>query len=198
MLEAVIDERGLEFAGEGDRRWTLIRSGFFPKKIKAIKELTAKMIAGLESNGYYQFDNGNVISNTIYTKMVDGKTQYGYRLTAQCPEGMENDPVLYPGWRGTNDDWSSYGLDYKTSTPATNVAIQGLFKNLSDAEVAALTADGYKAQAWGSDIVKNKDEYYKYFFYDYDYTKAPIYLWPFTPNVLSTGGFTNGYGFAQE
>ena len=48
------------------------------------------------------------------------------------------------------------------------------------------------------DIVKYEDEYYKYFFYDYDYTKAPIYLWPFTPNVLSTGGFTNGYGFAQE
>ena len=198
VLEAVIDERGFEFAGEGDRRWTLIRSGFFPKKIKAIKELTAKMIAGLESNGYYQFDNGNVISNSIYTKMVDGKTQYGFRLTAQCPEGKENDPVLYPGWRGTNDDWTAYGLDYKTTTPATNVAIQGLFKNLSDTEVAALTADGYKAQAWGSDIVKYKDEYYKYFFYDYDYTKAPIYLWPFTPNVMSTGGFTNGYGFAQE
>ena len=198
LLEAVIDERGFEFAGEGDRRWTLIRSGFFPKKIKAIKELTAKMIEGLKANGYYEFDNGNVISNNVYTKMVDGKTQYGFRLTAQCPEGKEDDPVLYPGWRGTNDNWSSYGLDYKTDTPATNVAIQGLFKHLSEAEVTALTADGYSAQAWGSDIVKYEDEYYKYFFYDYDYTKAPIYLWPFTPNVMSTGGFTNGYGFSQE
>lgn len=198
VLEAVIDERGFEFAGEGDRRWTLIRSGFFPKKIREIKELTAKMIAGLKANGYYKFDNGNEISNVVYTKMVDAKTEKGFRLTAQCPEGQENDPVLYPGWRGTNDDWTVYGLDYKTDTPKTNVAIQGLFKHLSDAEVAALTADGYTANAWGSDIVKYEDEYYKYFFYDYDYTKAPIYLWPFTPNVMSTGGFTNGYGFAQE
>ena len=35
-------------------------------------------------------------------------------------------------------------------------------------------------------------------FYDYDYVSAPIYLWPFTPNALSTGGFTNGYGFKQN
>ena len=198
VLEAVIDERGFEFAGEGDRRWTLIRSGFFPKKIKAIKELTAKMIEGLKANGYYQFDNGNVISNEVYTKMVDAKTEKGFRLTAQCPEGQEDDPVLYPSWRGTNDNWAAYGLNYGTDTPKTNVAIKGLFKHLTDAEVAALTADGYEANAWGSDIVKYEDEYLKYHFWDYDYTKAPIYLWPFTPNVMSTGGFTNGYGFAQE
>ena len=198
VLEAVIDERGFEFAGEGDRRWTLIRSGFFPKKIKAIKELTAKMINGLKTNGYYEFENGNVISNEVYTKMVDAKTEKGFRLTAQCPEGQEDDPVLYPSWRGTNDNWAAYGLNYGTDTPKTNVAIKGLFKHLSDAEVAAITADGYTANAWGSDIVKYEDEYLKYHFWDYDYTKAPIYLWPFTPNVMSTGGFTNGYGFAQE
>ena len=39
---------------------------------------------------------------------------------------------------------------------------------------------------------------YKYLFYDYDYVKAPIYLWPFTPNMISTGGFLNGYGFKNE
>ena len=35
-------------------------------------------------------------------------------------------------------------------------------------------------------------------FWDYDYVSAPIYLWPFTPNVMAAGGFTNGYGFKQE
>ena len=33
---------------------------------------------------------------------------------------------------------------------------------------------------------------------DYDYVSAPIYFWPFTPNILATGGFTNGYGFSNE
>ena len=41
-------------------------------------------------------------------------------------------------------------------------------------------------------------EYDKYLFWDYDYVSAPIYLWPFTPNVMAAGGFTNGYGFKQE
>ncbi len=45
--------------------------------------------------------------------------------------------------------------------------------------------------------MSNDDEYYKYLFLDYDYVKAPIYFWPFTPNVMTTGGFTNGYGFSQ-
>lgn len=198
LLTAIIDERGFEFAGEGDRRTTLIRTGLLPEKIKDIKELTRKMIDGLKADGYYTFDNGNTISSQVYTKLVDAKSQYGYRLTAQCPEGQESDPVLYPSWRGQNDDWEAYGLNYGSSTPKTNLAIKGLFTKLTDAEKEALVADGYKAVAWGSDLVKNDDEYYKYFFYDYDYTKAPIYLWPFTPNTLSTGGFVNGYGFKNE
>ena len=35
-------------------------------------------------------------------------------------------PVLYPSWRGQNDKWEAYGLDYKTDTPLTNVAINVL------------------------------------------------------------------------
>ena len=155
------------------------------------------MLDGLSANGYYQFDNGNIISNQIYTKMVDAKAIKGHRLTAQCPAGSENDPILYPSWRGVNDDWASYGLDYKGNT-LTNLAIQGLFTRLSDAEVSALLADGYKAVDWGQTLLNNADEYYKYLFYDYDYETAPIHYWPFTPNVMSNGGFTNGYGFKQE
>lgn len=197
VLKAVIDERGFEFAGEGDRRWTLIRTGLLPEKIKEIKDLTKQMLDGLKANGYYTFSNGNTISNTIYTKMVDAKALYGYRLTSQTPAGKEDDPVLYPGWRGQNNDWTNYGLDYKGNTN-TNLAIKGLFTKLSDDEITALKADGYSEVAWGSVLVDNYDEYYTYLFYQYDYNKAPIYLFPFSPNTMATGGFTNGYGFANN
>lgn len=198
LLKAVIDERGFEFAGEGDRRFTLIRTGLLPEKIREIKELTRRMLDGLESNGYYTFENGNTISSYIYTKSVDAKTEKGYRLTAQCPKGKENDPVLYPSWRGQNDKWEAYGLDYKTDTPLTNVAIKGLFNKLSAEQETALVADGYKKVNWGKDLANYDDEYYKYLFWDYDYVKAPIYLWPLTPNTLSSGGFENGYGFKNK
>lgn len=200
LLRAIIEERGFEYAGEGDRRFTLIRTGFFPEAIKRVKELTRKMIDGLKNDGYYTFDNGNTISSYVWTKLVDAKTIYGHRLTAQCPEGKEDDPVLYPGWRGQKDDWESQGMDYKTTTPKTNLAIKGLFKHIEpDSEEAqALEADGYAKQDWGNKIVDNDDEYYKYLFYDYDYVSAPIYLWPFTPNIVKAGGFSNGYGFKQE
>lgn len=194
LTEAIIDERGFEFAGEGDRRWTLIRSGFIAEKIKAVKDLTRKMLDGLKNDGFYTFENGNTISANIWTKLVDAKATYGKRLTEQTPAGSENDPVLAPGWRGVNNDWTNYGLDYKGNSN-TNLAIQGLFTKLSDDEIAALEADGYKKTAWGSVLVEQDDEYYKYLFFGYDYDKAPIYLFPFSPNTLSTGGFTNGYGF---
>ena len=197
LTEAIIDERGFEFAGEGDRRWTLIRSGFIAQKIKAVKELTRKMLDGLKNDGFYTFENGNTISASIWTKMVDAKATYGKRLTEQTPAGSENDPVLFPGWRGVNNDWSNYGLDYKGDTK-TNLAIQGLFTKLTAEEIAALEADGYAKTAWGSVLVNNDDEYYKYLFYEYDYDKAPIYLFPFSPNTMSTGGFTNGYGFKNN
>lgn len=205
VLNAVIEERGFEFAGEGDRRWTLIRSGQLPEKIRRIKELTRAMLDGLKANGYYTFENGNTIPAYIWTKMVDAKAELGFRLTAQCPEGEEGNPVLYPGWRGQNDNWEEFGCDYKGNTK-TNLAIKGLFEYVAPESQQAQDweADGYAKVAWGAELlvtkgtVSNEDEYYKYLFYDYDYQKAPIYLWPFTPNILSTGGFTNGYGFKQE
>ena len=197
VLKAVIDERGFEFAGEGDRRFTLIRTGLIGEKIDEIKALTTKMMDGLAANGYYEFENGNVISNYIYTKMVDAKTLYGKRLTEATPAGKENDPVLAPGWRGVNNDWESYGLDYKKNFN-TNVAIQGLFTRLSAAEEAALVADGYTKVDWGKQLLDNRQEYETYLFYQFDSSKAPIYLFPFSPNTMATGGFTNGYGFVND
>ena len=192
LLEAIIEERGFEYAGEGDRRWTLIRSGMLPEKIKRIKDLTKKMMDGLKANGYYVFDNGNVISDYIYTKSVDAKSKYGFRLTATAPD--PNDPVLYPGWRGQHDDWGSFGCDYSAGAN-TNLAIKGLFTRISDAEGAALEADGYTKVEWGKAYVANEAEYLNYLFPGYDYDKAPIYLIPFSPNTQLAGGLTNGYGF---
>ena len=199
MLRAVIEERGFEFAGEGDRRWALIRSGFLPDAIKRINDLTQEMMDGLDADGYYTFDNGNQISNYIWTKLVDmDELGYGFRLTATTPEGYEDDPVLSPGWRGVNDQWEDYGLTY--SSPETNLAIKGLFTYIDPdgSEAAELEADGYEKVDWGVTLLENEDDYLKYVFYDYDYTSAPIYLWPFTATILSTGGFQNGYGFKNS
>ena len=69
---------------------------------------------------------------------------------------------------------------------------------MSEEEAASLESQGYTKVNWGIDLVDNRDEYDKYLFWDYDYVSAPIYLWPFTPNVMAAGGFTNGYGFKQE
>lgn len=200
LLKAVIQERGFEYAGEGDRRWTLIRTGMLPEAIRNIKEMTKAMMDGLRANGYYQFANGNVISSYVWTKMVDARSEIGYRLTTECPADEKDNPIMYPGWRGQNDSWEDYGCNYGTETPATNVAIKGLFEHIdpNGSEAQALEAEGYTRIDWGKTLVDNYDEYYTYLFYDYDYVKAPIYLWPFTPNVLSTGGFTNGYGFQQK
>lgn len=63
----------------------MIRSGYLPEDIKRIKDMTKAMMDGLATKGYYEFENGNIISAYIWTKLVDAKTIYGHRLTAQCP-----------------------------------------------------------------------------------------------------------------
>ena len=210
LLEAIIEERGFEYAGEGDRRWTLIRSGLLADRIQQIKELTADMIDGLATNGYYEFENGNVISSYVWTKLVDAKAQYGHRLTAQCPEDKMDNPVLFPGWRGQNDDWEAFGLKYpeiesvdekgnpvKVKDYRTNLAVKGLFAPLSAEDVATLEADGYKKANWGVDLVSNRSEYDNNLFKGFgpgNYDKAPIYLVALPLNVVGAG-YTNGYGF---
>ena len=197
LFKAVIDERGFEFAGEGDRRWTLIRTGLIAEKIKEIKELTKKMIDGLEADGSYTFENGNVISSDIYTKAVD-PTAAPYYLYSRVTPGICTDktnPVLFPAWRGQHD-WE-YVSDFTaySSNAKSNLAIKGLFEAVTDAD--ALTADGYQKVAWGSQIVANKAEYLDNLFPEYDYESAPIYLFPFSTNVVATAGILNGYGFGQ-
>lgn len=210
MLDAVIEERGFEYAGEGDRRWTLIRTGKLADRIQKIKKLTANMMDGLATDGYYEFENGNIISSYVWTKLVDAKATYGHRLTAQCPEDKKDDPVLYPGWRGQNDDWEAFGLKYseidstddkgnpiKVKDYRTNLAIKGLFAPVSAVDAAALEADGYKKVNWGIDLVNNRTEYDDNLFKGFgpgNYDKAPIYLIALPLNVIGAG-YTNGYGF---
>lgn len=199
VWRAIIEDRGFEFAGEGDRRWTLIRTGLVGENIMAIKSLTTQMMDGLASpKGFFHFANGNEISLYVWTKMVDAGTEVGHRLTANGV-GKEDNPVLYPGWRGQNDNWEAFGAKAVAGNK-TNVAIKGLFKHIApDSEEAkALEADGYTRQDWGKGLIDNRDEYEKYLFLEYDGQKAPIYLWPFTHNILVTGGFTNGYGFNDK
>lgn len=204
VWDAVIQERAFEFVGEGVRRFDLIRTGKLPQAaVENRKEMT-RIIDEVVANGYAQFDNGNQLPAYIWTKMVDARTQYGYRLTGQCPAGKENDPVLYPSWRGQHDDWGSLYPKVAAVTE-TNVAIKGLFKYIApgSAEAKALEAEGYVQKPWAVDMDKYRDSYATkllagYSDADYAAKNPPIYLLPFTYNTLTTSNITNGYGFRQE
>lgn len=199
LLDAILQERNLEFGGEGMRRYDLIRTGKIYEANTRFHERATALINGLKNQGYYEFPNGNVISNYVWTKSVDAKSIYGYRLTAT---GVEGDPVLYPGWRGQHDDWTSFGLDYGTNTPLTNLAIEGLFEYIdpNGERAKTLEKDGYTKVNWGKDIIDNEKEYNDYIFCGLKDGEPPIYLLPINPIQISNsnGTITNGYGFLNE
>ena len=186
----------------------LIRSGKVFDGIRRTKTLQAAMIEGVEKDGYYRFDNGNEFPAYVWTKSVNAKSIYGYRLTTQCPAGKEDDPVLYPSWRGENDDWRAAAalagctnLGNLKVEDNTNLAIKGLFKHIDpdSAEAKALEADGYTKVEYGLQLAKSKTEYVDNFFRNFDYTSAPVYLFPVSHNALKTiVGLTNGYGFSND
>lgn len=78
------------------RRFDIIRTGILPEVAVENRKVMTAIITGIRNNGYYTFDNGNQLPAYIWTKMVDAKKEYGYRLTTQTPAGKENDPVLFP------------------------------------------------------------------------------------------------------
>jgi len=218
-LEQVIDERGFEFAAEGDRRWTLIRTGLIGKKIQAIRQMTSEMMAGLASKGYHTFANGNTISKYIYTKMVDPKSaEIGLtsRLTPATPASMrvkgfepsnDAEAVQFPGWRG-QANWENIDgfKGYGTKTQS-NVAIRGLFTYIDpEGDVAKdlINNQNYTKVDWGATLIDNSDEkknirdfYENELFTGWDCKSAPIYLLPFTKNDCIGGFIYNGYGFMQ-
>lgn len=210
VLEAIYHERKLELVGEGLRRWDLIRTGKLPQVAVEYRAKLVKDMQDLEANGYVQYPNGNQFPQYVWTKMVDAKKEYGYRLTMQTPAGKENDPVLYPGWRGQHDDWVSVAVeDGKAENTImqgeTNVAIKGLFKYIApgSAEAKALEAEGYKQTEWGKNILASPARIAQwgsefmigYSDADYAAKKAPIYLIPMEEVVCTTSGLKNGYGF---
>lgn len=208
LKNAIQQERKLEFGGEGYRRWDLIRTGKLPEAAVNTRKEMKKVLDGLKANGYYTFENGNQISAYIWTKSVDSKSdsKYGYRLTTQCPTGKEDDPVLFPGWRGQNDEWEKFGCTYTSTT--TNLAIKGLFKYIEpgSAEALALEADGYKKVAWGADLLTDEmirdytiDPFCGYTDEDYAAKRPPLYLCPLSSTTLEKDlTLSNGYGFTNK
>ncbi len=208
LKEAIQQERKLELAGEGYRRFDLIRTGKLPEKIVELREKQTDMVNALKDQGYYTFPNGNTISNYIWVKKVNvadfGLTKM---LTTTCTvdETDPTWPVRFPGWRGNCDLWGDLGFTAESGN--RNLAIQGLFRYIDPAgtEAATLQADGYVKTAWGANIVSNADQYTTNIFKGYPdsyYSTGipPRYLFPLSSETISksNGLITNGYGFPQE
>ena len=206
LKEAIAQERKYEFAGEGLRRYDLIRSGKFPQKIKELRDAQRAMVEGLKANGYYTFANGNQISEYIWTKYVDA-ADYGmnYMLTTQCivSESDLSFPLCFPGWRGNHDGWPD--LDHNSGN--RSLAIQGLFRYIdpNGPEAAALEADGFEKTDWGVDLVSEENENVDNVFRGYTdalYAEGAPPRYPYPINSItikqSNGLITNGYGYAQE
>jgi hypothetical protein len=192
LKDAVLKERKLELVGEGTRRWDMIRSGIFSERAVAVQAEMTAMVNGLNTNGYYTFPNGNVISKYIYTK----------KLLLANPLTFDADttnPVLYPGWRGQYNYANLAAIASKVVGTTHNVAIQGLFNYINPTSAAATTlvANGYVKTNWGVDIVTNVTSYQRNILSGIvNATDPPRYYWPIPLATLSgsKGKVTNGYG----
>ena len=201
LLNAIYNERKLELLGEGDVRWDMIRSGKFNERAIAVRKEMADMTAGLQANGYYTFPSGRTISNYVWTKYV----QIGGSATAVVTQEStdENDPALYPGWRGIYE----WGATAHAAYPAKNLAIKGLYKYIDPDgnEAKALEADGYKKVEWGRKVWNDANAKAMLDAAILDGVvgredKAPRYYHPIPLTVIdqSKGKVTNGYGLPQK
>lgn len=197
LKDAIWTERKRELLGEGDVRWDMIRSGKFTERTQAVRAEMKAMIAGLEANGYYEFPNGRVISNYIWTKLVKKDNPLTF-------DADPSDPALFPGWRGQFDYTKLDAVASKVKGTAHNLAIEGLFEYIdpNGAKAAALEADGYTKTNWGIDIVAQKNG-----LFDRNVLSglgeagaAPRYYHPIPFETLnqSKGQVTNGYGLPQQ
>ena len=109
-----------------------------------------------------------------------------------------DDAVNYPAWRGVYD-YTKTG--YKVDGKNHNTAIKGLFKPLTEAEIAAAEADGYVKTAYGIVYAENEATYVKNQMGGItSATEVPRYFFPIPFETLSQskGAVTNGYGLPQE
>jgi len=163
------------------------------------------MINGLNTNGYYQFPNGNIISKYIYVKKytlaTSGLTNI---LTTTCyvPPSDPLYPLLYPGWRGSFTDWNS-----GTTVLAKEIlAIRGLFETLSPADITTLLGQGYVRTNWGIDLISDMYRpvqagiFGGYLPADYAAGYPPRYILPISANTIqySGGNISNSYGFPNQ
>ena len=194
LKEAILQERKLELLGEGTRRWDLIRSGKFVEKALAVRAEMTEMVNDLQTKGYHEFANGNVISNYVYTKKV-------YLSSPLTFDPDESNPALYPGWRGQYD-YSTTPV--KVTGTDHNLAIEGLFNYIDPdgAEAKRLLDEGYTQDDWGVTLVKYADHYTNSNLLPgvKEGNVPPRYYWPIPFETLSKskGKITNGYGLAQE
>lgn len=197
LKDAVWMERKRELLGEGDVRWDMIRSGKFTERTQAVRTEMKTMIAGLEANGYYEFPNGRVISNYIWTKLVEKENPLTY-------DADPSDPALFPGWRGQYDYSKLDAVASKVKGTAHNLAIKGLFEYIDPEGPIAkdLEDEGYTRTNWGIDIVAQKNT-----LFDRNVLSglgedgaAPRYYHPIPFETLnqSKGKVTNGYGLPQQ
>ena len=171
-LRTLVAEVGRETLGEGDIRWTEIRTGLFTQYAKAMRTELKSVIAGLEANGYYTFPNGRTISNYIWVKYVKVPGCLVY-------DRDDSDPALTPGWRGIYDYSTIELVASKVKGTDHNLAIQGLFRYIdpAGAEAAALEADGYTKTVWGIDMVNQKDQLWDYnMLSGIERTDVPLYF----------------------
>ncbi len=200
LVKAVLAEYSRETLGEGNIKFSQIRTGYFPDYCIKARADIKKVIAGLEADGYYTFENGRTISAYVWTKLVD-VTGKGVATNTYDAAVGETNPALTPGWRG--------GYDYTTISIVAslvtgtehNLAIEGLFEKLSDARIAELEADGYTKANWGVDMVAGKDGLFDYnILSGIELSKVPLYYHPIPLETIqqSKGNVTNGYGLPQQ
>jgi len=192
LKDAVLQERKLELLGEGTRRWDLIRSGKFSEKAIAIQQEMLAMKNGLNSQGYYTFANGNVISKYIWTKKVQLTNPLTY-------DPDITNPALYPGWRGQFNYSTIPAIAGKVVGTTHNIAIQGLFNYIdpSGPEAAALQTAGYVKTNWGIDIINNFASYQFNILSGITAATDPPRLYYAIPSetiTKSQGKIKNGYG----
>jgi len=225
LFKAIINERALEFGGEGDRRNVLLRTGLIAEAVAATRAANIAMVNGLNNDLSYKFANGNTISAYIWTATGDLKTAKGYRLTTQCPDATN--PYLFPGWRGQFDSWETLGAA-AISGNKTNLMIKGLFSQYTPVKVLITYTDkttatvsgmtfkdmmllmkggtvtsivekddalGLALTAWASELLKVKTEFTDSFFPSFVGSLAPIYFYPINFNTVSSSNGLITNGF---
>jgi hypothetical protein len=207
LLSAIQDERSMEMAGEGQRKYDLVRWGILGKKINELQTQMGAMISSLQTTGSYTFANGNVIRKYIYTKIVNkaAAATLGVAdlLTTSCnvPSTDPAYPLLYPAWRGTFTEWTAPA---SVTLKKEMLAIQGMFG--LPADTVALKASGYIRERWGIDLINDVWRpvalgiFGGYLPDSYTAGYPPRYILaiPATTITYSKGMITNSYGFPNQ